>query len=105
MKKVLMILLAVAMLSLGVAARSEAMPWPWYSPYWDPYWHPYWAPYGYAPPAVVLRQEPNVYMQRPAQQQYWYWCEKSKAYYPYVQECPTGWMQVVPQASPHTAPR
>jgi hypothetical protein len=27
---------------------------------------------------------------------YWYYCEDPKGYYPYVTECPDGWMKVVP---------
>jgi FKBP-type peptidyl-prolyl cis-trans isomerase FkpA len=29
----------------------------------------------------------------------WY-CNDTKAYYPYVRECPSGWLQVVPQTAP-----
>jgi len=27
----------------------------------------------------------------------WYYCEASKAYYPYVRDCPAGWRPVAPQ--------
>jgi len=30
----------------------------------------------------------------------WYYCPESKAYYPYVKECPGGWQQVAPQPPP-----
>ena len=30
----------------------------------------------------------------------WYYCNDAKAYYPYVRECPSGWMQVIPQTAP-----
>ena len=30
--------------------------------------------------------------------EYWYYCQPSAAYYPYVQECPTEWQPVVPTA-------
>ena len=30
----------------------------------------------------------------------WYYCNDTKAYYPYVSECPSGWPQVVPQTAP-----
>ena len=43
-------------------------------------------------------QQPTVYVQ---QQTYWYYCETAKAYYPYVQQCPSGWVRVVP---PTTGP-
>lgn len=45
-------------------------------------------PVGYAPPAPAT--------------QYWYYCEASKGYYPYVPTCPAGWMQV--PATPNDAP-
>jgi len=108
MKKVLMIVLPVTVLSLGIAAPSEA--WHWGRPHVYPYWgyaypYPYPYPYGYGPPVVIQREAPPVYVQPPSQQQYWYWCDNPKGYYPYVQQCEGGWMQVVPQTSPPTAPR
>lgn len=48
--------------------------------------------YPYAAPKVSP-QQPTVYVQ---QQAYWYYCENAKAYYPYVQQCPSGWVRVVP---------
>lgn len=71
---------------------------------WDPYWGPYWgAPppyYYYNPPVVVTRpQPPTVYISPEQQRQpyYWYYCESAKRYYPYVKQCPGGWMKVVPR--------
>ena len=68
-------------------------PW-WGSPY---YWgSPY--PY-YATPPVVVQQEPPVYIQptpQPEEPSYWYYCQEAKAYYPYVKQCPSPWMKVVP---------
>ena len=85
-------------------------------PFWYPYPYPYPYPYAYpypvySPPAVV--QQSPVYVQPEAQAppppQYWYYCQSAQAYYPYVRECPGGWMQVVPQAGtavqPPGAPR
>ena len=77
--------------------------------YWGPsYYYPgyYYPPYApYAP--VVINQTPPVYIEQtpqpvvtapPApQQQYWYYCKASRAYYPYVKTCPAGWMKVLPQ--------
>jgi len=34
------------------------------------------------------------------QASFWYYCNDAKAYYPYVRECPSGWLQVVPQTTP-----
>ena len=31
---------------------------------------------------------------------FWYYCAESKMYYPYVQQCPTGWLKVVPKTAP-----
>jgi hypothetical protein len=63
--------------------------WPGYYPY---YRYP-----AYAAP-VVIQQSPPVYIQQdqPAEPHYWYYCEGAQAYYPYVQQCPNGWMKVVP---------
>ncbi len=77
----------------------------WY-PY--PYAYPYPYPYPvYSPPAVV-ESSPPAYVQQNApaesQPQYWYYCQGSQAYYPYVKECPGGWLQVVPQTSPAPGP-
>lgn len=79
--------------------------WPYYAqPYYYPqpqpyfYPQPYASPYSYYPPASPLA--PPVYMQQQPSspvQQYWYFCNESQGYYPYVQECPSGWQQVTPQ--------
>ena len=58
-----------------------------------PFWGPYWPRYAY-PPVVV--SPPPVVIQAPPPQPYWYYCEAFQAYYPYVQQCPGGWRQVVP---------
>lgn len=62
-----------------------------------PLWYP--APYYYAPPAVVVSR-PVTYIERretaPASTDWWYYCEQSKAYYPYVKTCPGGWQKLSP---------
>lgn len=94
-------------------------PYPFY-PY--PYAaYPY--PYVYSPPPVIITQPPppQVYIEQgsgstaPAQttppasassgngQGYWYYCEQSDGYYPYVKECPAGWKQVTPAPPPATS--
>ena len=100
--------LAVASALLGLAAPSQAGPWGWYPhpypyPYGYPYAYPYPPAYITAPPVVVQppAQPPVIIQQQqPAQQQLWYYCQDAKAYYPYVQQCPSGWMQVLPQTTP-----
>jgi hypothetical protein len=56
------------------------------------YWSPYWESYSYPP--VVIAPSPRVYAQ--PSPLYWYYCEHSQAYYPYVQQCPGGWRPVTP---------
>ena len=71
----------------------------WLGPYWGPYWYPPYYPYyydAYYPyepvPAVA---EPQTYVEQSGPT-YWYYCEGAKAYYPYVRECPGGWLTVTP---------
>ncbi len=60
--------------------------------------------YGYyvAPPVVVQQAPPaNIPPELPPDQPvYWYYCQNPVGYYPYVQQCPGGWMTVVPPESP-----
>lgn len=74
-------------------------PWaPWYYPP-PTYYYPYY------PRTVVIEQPaPPVYIeqsppeaQQNSQPNYWYYCAKLKAYYPYVKDCPAGWQRVIPQ--------
>jgi hypothetical protein len=72
----------------------------WGAPY--PYAYPYPYPYYSTPPAVI-QQAPQEYIQQgsaPPQQSYWYYCPNPQGYYPYIKECPSGWLQVVPQPTP-----
>ena len=68
-------------------------------PAWGPYWGPgwYYPPPYYYPPAVVVAPPaaPAQYVERSDQpaQNYWYYCEASRGYYPYVKDCPD-WMVV-----------
>lgn len=73
---------------------------------WDPWWgwgYPYPYPYYYPnyyvePPVAVPQQSPGYIQQAPRQEDdyYWYFCAKPQGYYPYVKQCPGGWMKVVP---------
>lgn len=73
--------------------------YPWYAP--PPY---YYYP---SPPVVVVRPEPQVYIERAApqptlqSQPVWYYCTNPQGYYPYVKDCPGGWMHVVPSPPPN----
>ena len=81
-------------------------------PYWgagyyaSPFYYP---PY---PPVVVERADPPVYIEQQAtlperdeelstvaQPGFWYYCQATQGYYPYVRECPAGWQKVAPQPS------
>ena len=70
----------------------------WGPGWWGPYYYPYYYPYYQASP-IVIEQEPETYAQ-PSQQAeqptYWYYCKDPQGYYPYVKQCPGGWMKVVP---------
>jgi len=70
------------------------------------YGYPYYAPYAYYPPyASPVVQQPTTYVeQQPVQQAqpqqpagYWYYCNDSRAYYPYVRDCASAWQRVSPQ--------
>jgi hypothetical protein len=72
----------------------------WWGPSYPYYPYPYYSYPYYSAPPVVVQSAPTEYIQQaPAapQQTYWYYCQNARAYYPYVKECPSGWMQVVPQ--------
>lgn len=56
-------------------------------PYPDPYVP---AAYVAASPAPAVAPAP----------QYWYWCAASKAYYPYVDSCESGWQPVPANQNP-----
>jgi len=62
-----------------------------------PIWVP--PPVYYPPPVYVERVPPPVYVEQP-RQDYWYYCQDSRSYYPYVQSCPSPWMKVVPNTAP-----
>jgi len=60
---------------------------PWW---WGPYWY-----YQYEGSS-----EPLVYIQRPPAQSYWYYCPRSRAYYPTVPSCAEPWIPVPPRSLP-----
>lgn len=69
--------------------------------------YPFYYPSSYYyPPTVIVPTTPPVYIQQqqsqPAQSaqpqtNYWYYCQNPDGYYPYVKNCPGGWLQVAPQ--------
>lgn len=84
----------------------------------DPWRHsrPYYWPRVYAPPVIVApspvyieQSPPVIYVERerppPApvvsssaslETGYWYFCNESQTYYPYVKECAGAWQKVAP---------
>ncbi len=72
----------------------------WYGWHYPP---PYYTPY--PPQVIVVPSGPQTYIERdsgeaepaPAQAYWWYYCADSRAYYPYVKDCPGGWQRVAPQ--------
>jgi hypothetical protein len=110
MKRIVCGVLAAAILLFGLAASGEARsgghfhggiwigaPFFWGAPWLYPAWPSY--PY-YSPPPVVIERQAPVYVQPEPQPQYWYYCQNPQGYYPYIQRCPGGWLQVVPSAPP-----
>jgi hypothetical protein len=85
---------------IGGALVAGALFAPWYYP-WPYYYSSYPTVIEYAPPA------PTVYMeQAPAAQpiasdvgSWWYYCNDSRTYYPYVRECASPWQRVAPAHS------
>ena len=87
---------------IGSAIVASALVSPWY-----------YRPYYYEPvyPTTVIEvapPAPTVYYQQPSAPavaaapadsgNWWYYCNESKTYYPYVKECPSPWQRVAPQA-------
>jgi hypothetical protein len=81
---------------------------------WGPGWRGNWAygggyygPYAgynappvvYAPPVAYLPPPQPMVLAAQPQPAVWYYCEASGKYFPYAQECPTGW-----QTQPATPP-
>src|SRR5689334_9354118 len=101
---------AILTVSVALAAAASAPAFAWHgggvrfgvvigAPFYPWYYPPY---YTYPPAVVAAPAPPTTYVEqaRPAPSQpssYWYYCEASKTYYPYVKECPAGWLRVVPQ--------
>lgn len=76
--------------------------------YYDPFFYPPF--YSYPPVIVPMTQPiivpstPPVYIQQQqesampqSQTNSWYYCQDPDGYYPYVKQCPGGWLRVNPQ--------
>lgn len=67
-------------------------------PYYYPYLHyPYYYRYSYPEPYADTSPPLNI---EPEQAYYWYYCQDSQGYYPYISSCPGGWTRVVPTPPP-----
>jgi hypothetical protein len=72
------LVLGVVAISAIIAAESQAR-----------------QPVVYVAPAPTYVEPPPV--AQSFQPGYWYFCQEANAYYPYVQQCPGPWQQVIPQ--------
>ena len=82
----------------GYPSGYEFVPWYGFVPSYS---------YGYSyPPVIMTPSPPPVYIQQqqvmPPQPQvpadyYWHYCRDREGYYPYVRNCPGGWLRVAPQ--------
>lgn len=87
----------------GLAIATSALSHPAYAyPPYPAYAYPQYPVYAAPPAATVVVPAPAV-QATPATQGYWYYCEDSKTYYPYVTSCPSGW-KAVPAVPPGTTP-
>jgi hypothetical protein len=94
-----------ARIGIGLNFGIPVSPW-YYPPYPYPYYYPYPSVVAVQPPAptVYVEKTPEVVaapvQSAPAPQAagYWYYCQNPQGYYPYVNQCPGGWMTVLPQA-------
>ena len=87
----------------GYHRRHWGPRWGFHFGWRGPGWWGAWAvPFGYyAPPPVIVQQQPPVYVQpEPQKFEYWYYCQNPQGYYPYIKSCPGGWMRVVPETTP-----
>lgn len=90
-----------ARLSIGVGFGYPF----WGPPFWSPWYYPP-SYYHYPPPAVYVPAQPTTYIEQgssaPAADSagWWYYCDASRGYYPYVKECANGWQRVPPAPPP-----
>jgi hypothetical protein len=67
--------------------------------------YPYPSPW-YPAPSIVVPPIRSI-DPPPPPTQYWYYCDASRSFYPYVPNCPNGWRQVpaVPSSPPAGSPK
>ncbi|MEP7084180.1 MAG: hypothetical protein ABI854_05535 [Betaproteobacteria bacterium] len=106
-----------ALIGGTILAGALLSPWAYGSPY---YYSSYPTVVEYAPAApTVYYEQPRVYYDQPrayaepqpmeapratqpaaADSGSWYYCNDSRAYYPYVRDCASPWQRVAPTPSP-----
>ncbi len=81
--------------------------WGGWGPWWGSYpyypYYPFYYPYYYSEPPIVMEERAPSYAEPAPQAEeeyYWYFCPDSGNYYPYVKQCPSGWLKVVPRQTP-----
>lgn len=82
---------------VGGTLVAGALLAPWYYP--GPYYYP-----SYRTVVEVVPSAPTVYLEQPRAEQpaasdagnWWYYCNESKTYYPYVNQCAGPWQRVAP---------
>ena len=93
-----------ALIGGTIIAGALLSPWAYSSPY-------YYSSYPvveYVPAApTVYYEQPRAYIEQPRAVQpaaadagSWYYCNESRAYYPYVKECASPWQRVAPTPAP-----
>src|SRR3970040_2258070 len=105
MKRALLLFVVLVMASGAPRAHSRGrcpLEFHFGAPLYPPYWYypppPLYYPYPY-PAVVAPPASPPVYVER-EQENWWYYCEQTRGYYPYVKECPAGWTRVPPAPPP-----
>jgi hypothetical protein len=97
----------------GFLARPFWYGYPYYPGFYYPPAYGYPPVYGYPPaayaPPALVQPSPPAYVQQqvpvgPPPPYYWYYCQDARAYYPYVKQCPRGWMKVQAPSGPAGAP-
>jgi len=76
----------------------------WIGPGWwggwpVPLYPSYYRYYPSYAPRVVVQPDRQEYINQSSEMQeedYWYFCRKPEGYYPYIKQCPDGWLKVVP---------
>lgn len=94
-----------ALIGGTLIAGALLSPWAYSQPY---YYSSYPTVVEYVPAApTVYYEQPRAYVEQPRAMQpaaadsgSWYYCNESRAYYPYVKDCASPWQRVAPTPAP-----